>query len=109
MQQVMLEYQGILPTPQMFQGYDDVVPGAANRILVLAEEESDHRRGMDRRFARYRTGALVAGTVIALAGLALCGYLVRRGATGWAVAAFLAEVVALVGPFLFYRRAPIGR
>lgn len=36
-QQVM--YQGPLPTPEAFAGYDNVLPGAAERILSLAEND----------------------------------------------------------------------
>ena len=107
-QQVTMEYQGVLPTPAMFQAFEDVVPGAANRILVMAENEAANRHRMDRRFSLYRFTALAVGGVVAIGGLLICAYLVKRGATGWAVAAFLAVVSALVIPFLVLRRVNSG-
>ena len=40
---------GPLPSPDILQGYDHVVPGAAERIVVMAENEAKHRHDMDRR------------------------------------------------------------
>ncbi|MDR1100263.1 MAG: DUF2335 domain-containing protein [Treponema sp.] len=36
-------YSGPLPTSREFQGYEQVLPGAADRILAIAEKESEHR------------------------------------------------------------------
>jgi uncharacterized membrane protein len=103
MQAITMEYQGVLPTPAMFQGFENVVPGAADRILVMAETEAAHRHAMDKLFATYRFVGLAAGAGMAIGGLLVCGYLVKRGATGWAVAAFLAEVATLAAVFVLGR------
>jgi uncharacterized membrane protein len=87
----------------MLQGFDDVVPGAAERILVMAETEGRHRRKMDVMFAVYRFGALALGGIVAIGGLLLCAYLIKRGETGWAVAGFLAEITALAALFVVGR------
>ena len=42
-------YSGPLPAPEDFAKYDSVLPGAAERILKMAEENSVHRRQMERR------------------------------------------------------------
>ncbi|MFK0732972.1 MAG: DUF2335 domain-containing protein, partial [Gloeotrichia echinulata HAB0833] len=34
------EYSGILPHPEEFKAFDEVVPGAAERILAMAEQQS---------------------------------------------------------------------
>ncbi|MPQ72156.1 DUF2335 domain-containing protein, partial [Pseudomonas sp. MWU12-2323] len=36
-------YQGPLPHPDILRGYEGIVPGAAERILVLAETEAANR------------------------------------------------------------------
>ena len=41
-------FQGPLPPPEDLQGYEDVVPNAANRIITMAEENSKHRREMEK-------------------------------------------------------------
>ena len=43
-QQQSLMYVGPLPPSNEFGGYEQALPGAANRILAMAEQESDHRR-----------------------------------------------------------------
>ena len=42
------QYAGPLPPPQMLQQYEATVPGAADRILRMAERESEHRRSLER-------------------------------------------------------------
>jgi uncharacterized membrane protein len=43
-QELSVSYQGPLPTSREFAGYEQVLPGAANRILAIAEKEAEHRR-----------------------------------------------------------------
>jgi uncharacterized membrane protein len=43
-QQLSVSYQGPLPPSTEFAGYNQVLPGAAERILAIAEKEADHRR-----------------------------------------------------------------
>jgi uncharacterized membrane protein len=43
-QQLSVSYQGPLPPSKELAGYDQVLPGAANRILAMAEKEAEHRR-----------------------------------------------------------------
>jgi uncharacterized membrane protein len=42
-------YSGPIPPPSILKGFDDLVPGAANRLITLAEEESKHRRELETR------------------------------------------------------------
>lgn len=35
---------GPLPPPEILQQYNEILPGAANRIITMAEEQSSHRR-----------------------------------------------------------------
>jgi uncharacterized membrane protein len=42
------KFEGPLPTPDAFAGYENVLPGAAERILKMAESQADHRRDMER-------------------------------------------------------------
>ncbi len=37
------EYSGPLPQPAMLKGFEEIVPGAADRILSMAEREQAHR------------------------------------------------------------------
>jgi uncharacterized membrane protein len=45
--QVTQQQSGPLPAPQILKGYDDVVPGAADRILGEFQAQGAHRRRME--------------------------------------------------------------
>lgn len=42
-------FLGPLPPPSVMGGYEDVLPGSAERIIKLTESEVDHRHKMDER------------------------------------------------------------
>ena len=42
------QHKGPLPSPLVFEQYDQVVPGAAERIIDMAEGEAEHKRSMER-------------------------------------------------------------
>ena len=66
-------YSGPLPPPEVLAGYDKVLPGAAERILSLAEGEAGHRREMERKIASQegseRMFGLLLAFVVALTGI----------------------------------------
>ena len=41
-------FKGPIPPPQVLQQYEHIVPGAAERILKMAETQSKHRQTMER-------------------------------------------------------------
>lgn len=41
------EFSGPIPPPELLHRYDEVVPGAANRILEMAEREAAHRQQVE--------------------------------------------------------------
>lgn len=52
---------GPLPSPADLKGYEDVLPGAAERIMQMAESESGHRRTSDKDIIRAEVGAQTRG------------------------------------------------
>lgn len=40
-------YQGPLPAPEILRQYDQVVPGAAERIISMAEQQAKHRQNLE--------------------------------------------------------------
>ena len=88
---VTRSFEGPLPPPNILAGYEDVLPGSAERILLMAEQESAARRVLvaslvSADVSRARWGlwvgafvavvAIVAATVMALAGHAWPGTVV---------------------------------
>lgn len=60
---VAVQFEGPLPPPDMLAHYEDVVPGAAERILSLAERQQRHRMGVDERMLGLAKAALRAETI----------------------------------------------
>jgi len=46
--QIQLLHTGPLPHPSILQGYDQVVPGSAERIIFMAEQQAKHRQGLEK-------------------------------------------------------------
>ena len=42
-------FQGPIPPPAVLEGYEKACPGAADRILSMAEKQSEHRREMEQK------------------------------------------------------------
>ena len=42
------EFSGPIPPPNIIKGYEEVLPGSADRILAMAEKQSNHRQEMEK-------------------------------------------------------------
>ena len=45
--QTVTHYEGAIPHPEILKGFNDLVPGTAEKLIRLAEEESAHRRSLE--------------------------------------------------------------
>lgn len=43
------EFSGPIPPPNIMRGYEEILPGAADRILSMAERQSQHRQDMEKK------------------------------------------------------------
>lgn len=43
------EFSGPIPPPSIIKGYEEVLPGSADRIIGMAERQSAHRQAMEQR------------------------------------------------------------
>jgi len=102
-----LIFSGPIPHPAILERYNQTVPGAAERIIVMAEQQAIHRRTLEKSVIdsdvkKSERGQLFA-FVIAITGLILYGWL---GLNGQELAAGLiggGEVVSLAGLFIYGR------
>lgn len=98
------QYCGPLPPPEMLRQYDDALPGAAERILVMAEKNNDHRIEMTHEaFAAERNErrlGQIFGLVIGLVTLALAAYFGFLGLSAAAITTVSTVVAGLVGVFV---------
>lgn len=59
------EFSGPLPPPSIIRGYNEVVPGAADRIIKMAEEQARHRQEMERKMVEAESRDSLLGILFA--------------------------------------------
>lgn len=98
-------FSGPLPHPEILRAYNEVLPGAAARILEKFEAQSDHRRRIESDAVRANIQQTVLGQVFALVVLlALIGggsFLLHEGRDIGGLATIAAAVCAAV--IVFFR------
>jgi len=103
-QEVMSHHSGPLPAPNDFAAYNDVIPGAAERILALAEIESEHRRNQETKAMLRMHRETLVGQLFALSmgltGIAASVYLAIHDHTVVAATIGGGTLVALVTAFI---------
>lgn len=67
-------FRGPLPPPEILKGYEEILPGASERILKMAEKQQDHRIDIERTIVDRQTrqsgnGQIWGGILAALFGL----------------------------------------
>lgn len=58
-------HQGPLPRPEDFERYNRVLPGAADRILRMAEKQAAHRQDLESRALKGDLVKSMMGTILA--------------------------------------------
>ena len=102
-------HSGPLPPASELAEYEEVLPGAADRIFRMAEGQSEHRSDLESRMLQQEgqrsLGGIVAGTVLTLGfeGIALAAVL---GDRLWFAVAFGAfPISAIVSAFVYGTRS----
>ncbi len=106
---VAITHEGPLPHPEILEAYNQVAPGAADRIIRMAEQQASHRRQIESSVVQAATREALLGQIfgflIGVTGLLAAAYIAVHGQG--AVAAIIATVdlVALVGVFVYGRES----
>lgn len=118
--------QATIPPPDLLEQYDRLVPGAAARLIQLAQEEAMHRHQIEEMTARAHIdtarreqeiaelsalnqsrsnrGGRLAGVLIALISIASCCFLALQNQTAVAIALTAVPSAAVIRAFLNGRR-----
>ncbi len=97
-------YEGLIPHPDILRGYEDLVPGAAKKILDTFDDQSHHRMAIERKVVdsdvNRSWAGLGAGTVVCLAVLAVAAvaFLVGQPLAGTFLGTL--DLVGLAGAFI---------
>jgi uncharacterized membrane protein len=98
---------GPLPPPTILEGYEKTCPGAADRIIKMAELEQSHRHVQEGRFLRHSSSLIALGQIlgflVALFGISCGTYLVYKGRDATGLACVITTLVALVSVYIYGR------
>jgi len=93
-------YQCAIPDPTIVEGYERVHPGAAGRILAMAEKEQDNDHRIARSECRRQTVAQIMGMVfgfmLCLSALVAGVYLIVQDKSAQGLTALLAALAMVV-------------
>jgi uncharacterized membrane protein len=104
-----MEHEGPIPHPQLLSGYEQLVPGAAQRIMDWAERDLEHNRAMETTLVQVvsaeRKRGQYCAVVVCLLAFSAASYCAYVGATTAAAIIGGTTVVSLVIAFLGSRQA----
>lgn len=109
----MRMHSGPLPDPETLREYDRIVPGAADRVIAMAERQQKHRHDMEKQALtssfRSEWGGRIAALLVCAMAFSLSAFLGHCGSPGAASAVAGVTLVAIVSAFLAARgRSPGG-
>lgn len=93
-------FVGPIPPPELLAKYERTLPGLADRLVLIAENESEHRRALQRRAARLSELGLAAGFAIAMTALGGGIFLVHEGSSVEGMGSIILAITSLVLVFL---------
>ena len=98
-------FMGPLPPPESLRHYNDILPGAAERILTMAEQQAAHRQTLEamavRTEARNSTLGVVFALLIGLGSMAVAGYAISQGKEISGTILGGTGLASLVGTFIY--------
>jgi uncharacterized membrane protein len=98
-------FAGPLPPPVLLEEYEQALPGLAERIVMMAENEGSHRRGIECRLIRLTEMGLLTGFILSLLAIGGGMFLVwaDKGLEG--LAPLILSIVGIVTIFVLRRDA----
>ncbi len=110
--EMMVGWAGPMPPPNAVREYEDILPGAAERILSMAEMQVAHRHDLERRttqsMIRVEERGQWIGAGIAVLAILVGGFLIATDHDGWGFATVLTAVATLLASAIFGRRKQEG-
>jgi uncharacterized membrane protein len=103
----MSSYSGPLPHPDILRGFEEIIPGSAERILAQFEQQSAHRRDVEARVIR--SGAFsqqvgsISASLIGLIGVGGGVWLTYCGKSIAGLTSLIGTLAALVRVYLYKR------
>lgn len=101
-------FSGPLPPPELLVKYNDATPGAADRIIAMAEKQSSHRQELEKAVieancSTQRTGP-VFGFIICMTAILGGVYLIHSGKSPEGLTSIISALASLATVFILGRR-----
>ena len=98
-------FSGPIPPPEVLEKYNQALPGAAERILSMAEQQSHHRQSIetkviDSNIFVQKLGPFL-GFIVAMTAVVGGIVLILKGKDGYGLASIIAPLAGLAGVFLY--------
>ena len=97
-------FSGPLPPPELLERYNQVLPGAAERIIAMAEKQQEHRQTIERNVIFGNTASQTRGNYLGfiVCMTAILGgiWLIYLGRETIGLAAVIAPITGLVAIFV---------
>lgn len=107
-----VEYQGPIPPSAELERYEKILPGSAERILRMAENQTSHRQGLERKVIdsdvrNSNLGIWFAFIIVVLA-LVLSGFAIHAGYPIVGLLFGAGSIGSIVGAFIYGHRIRKG-
>ena len=96
---------GPLPAPDTFRQYEEVLPGAADRVLAMAERQSEHRQSLERKVvesgvSRSKWG-MVLGFIVATLTIGAGTYIILQDKSAVGLSLCITAIGTIVAAFIY--------
>ena len=103
--EISQSFSGPLPHPDVLRKFNEIVPGAAERIIKMAEDQSTHRKELEKKvidsdIARSKWGQIL-GFIIAITGLGISTIIAIYGSAIAGGVIGVGTLASLVGVFMY--------
>lgn len=98
-------FAGPLPPPALLGEYEQALPGLAERIVTMAENEGNHRRAVENRLLRLSELGLFSGFILSLVAIVGGMLLVWADKGLQGLAPLVLSIVGIVTIFVLRRDA----
>ena len=97
-------HSGPLPDPRTLALYDEILPGLADRIMTMADNQSNNRMALEKAVVYGNVAGdsrgMHAAVVVAVAMICLAAFLAYLHMPGYAVTVAITNIAAIAGLFV---------
>jgi uncharacterized membrane protein len=95
---------GPLPNPEILEKYNAIINNGAERIMIMAEKQSEHRQSLEKIVigsdVRRQNWGVIAGFILTIFGLIASVYVIINGHDAAGVGIFGGALVTIIITFL---------